>query len=105
MMYETLMRYIHYGWKTDENGQRVPFTTLRHNHKALGIAYLFERYLECKRECEAWNAEFSKVTQHSYDYTRCLADFFKPPYFPTPETYKGVNIARKPTKLHSRKKA
>lgn len=105
MMYETLMRYIRYGWKTDENGQRVPFTTLRHNHKALGIAYLFERYLECKRECEAWNAEFSKELQHSYDYTRCLADFFKPPYFPTPETYKGVNIARKPTKLHSRKKA
>ena len=24
MMYETLMRYIRYGWKTDENGQRVP---------------------------------------------------------------------------------
>ena len=71
----------------------------------LGIAYLFERYLECKRECEAWNAEFSKELQHSYDYTRCLADFFNPPYFPTPETYKGVNIARKPTKLHSRKKA
>ena len=53
----------------------------------------------------AWNAEFSKELHHSHDYTRCLADFFRPPYFPTPETYKGVNIARKPTKLHSRKKA
>ena len=46
-----IIRYATHGWKTDENGERVPATYLRHNRKALGIFDLIKRYLLVRDEC------------------------------------------------------
>jgi len=40
---KTVERYDNHGFTTDEDGKEVPFTYLRHNRKALGIQYLYDK--------------------------------------------------------------
>lgn len=76
----TVLRYANYGWRIDEEGNRVPFTNLRHNRKALGIHYLFERYIFHLNHPSRWQWGFG--------------DNGLVPYFPTPKSYKGYNPRR-----------
>ena len=75
---ETIIRYANYGRYVDDDGNRIPFTYLRHNRKALGIHYLLERYVA-----------FMTRPRYSYEVFR---DHAQVPYFPTPENYDGTNI-------------
>lgn len=72
---EVVVKYANYGRYIDENGNRINFTYLRHNRKALGIHYLIERYVFCQQEdglCGFWDDTLV-------------------PYFPTPQSYDGSN--------------
>lgn len=75
---ETIIRYATYGWKMDENGERVPFTYLRHNRKALEIFDLIKRYL-IRRECCLLRNFGAK--HGSFDYHTPSPDFYRMPYF------------------------
>ncbi len=86
-----IVLYAEYGWKTDEDGRRVPFTYLRHNRKALGIHYLIERYCEAWHMCLEYNAEFSCKEDPAF----ATADAVRMPYFPTPQSYRGYNPTRR----------
>lgn len=90
MMVDTVLEYIHYGLKPNEDGEMEPFTYLRHNRKALGIHYLFERYLEVYKVCQA----IPEVVGGKDIYKIDLVDFFHEPYFPSPQNYTGRNLAR-----------
>lgn len=70
LLVNTIFDYAHYGRYIDEDGNRIAFTYLRHNRKALGIHYLIERY----------------ATSRIYFYDHRLV-----PYFPTPQSYDGTN--------------
>ena len=70
LLMNTVFDYAHYGRYIDEDGNRIAFTYLRHNRKALGIHYLIERY----------------ATSRVYFYDHRLV-----PYFPTPQNYDGTN--------------
>ena len=93
-MYKLVLKYISYGWKESEDGDLVPFTYLRHNRKALGIHYLFERYVaHCKHMKKRLKSR-SWCDEHA-DYRDGFSDYTDEPYFPTPQSYKGFNIATK----------
>lgn len=72
---ETILSYAHYGRYIDEDGNRIVFTYLRHNRKALGIHYLIERYIKYSQK---YDPHFFK-------------DQYLIPYFPTPQNYDGTN--------------
>ncbi len=75
---EAIIEYATYGWKTDENGERVPFTYLRHNRKALEIFDLIKRYL-IRWECCLLRNFGAK--RGSFDYHVSSQDFCRMPYF------------------------
>lgn len=75
---EAIIEYATYGWKMDENGERVPFTYLRHNRKALEIFDLIKRYL-IRRECCLLRNFGAK--HGSFDYRIPSPDFYRMPYF------------------------
>lgn len=91
-MVATVLDYIFFGFQENEDGEMEPFTYLRHNRKALGIHYLFERYVEHCRSNIEW---ISQQDYADYDYRDGFRDYDEEPYFPTPRTYKGYNIATK----------
>lgn len=74
---KVVILYAHYGYYTDEQGNRRAFTNLRHNRKALGIHYLIER---CLPYLPDGNERF-----HS------CPESYKVPFFPTPQSYTGFN--------------
>lgn len=91
-MVATVFEYIFFGFQENEDGEMDPFTYLRHNRKALGIHYLFERYVGHCRQIIKW---ISQQNYTDYDYRDGFRDYNEEPYFPTPRTYKGYNIATK----------
>lgn len=91
-MVDTVLRYIFFGFQENKDGEMEPFTYLRHNRKALGIHYLFERYIEHCKTMKKWISQRKKT---NIDYRDWFDDYDEEPYFPTPQTYKGYNIATK----------
>ena len=75
VLVNTILDYANYGRYIDEDGNRIAFTYLRHNRKALGIHYLIERYVGSQKKDVWWDF---------YDYRLV-------PYFPTPQNYNGIN--------------
>ena len=75
---ETTILYAKYGRYEDEDGNRIVFTYLRHNRKALGIHYMLERAVKC-------------YNTRRYEDPWYCSDFYLKPYFPTPEKYDGYN--------------
>ena len=73
-----IIRYATHGWKTDENGERVPATYLRHNRKALGIFDLIKRYLLVRDECLLVN---DGLPEKIVDYHVASSDFGRMPCF------------------------
>ena len=76
---KVIFDYINYGRYIDENGNRIVFTYLRHNRKALGIHYLIERY--CRDSYKKPGTE-----------KRYFRETNLVPFFPTPEQYDGHNF-------------
>ena len=72
LLCELVIRYANFGWKTDENGERVPSTYLRHNRKALGIYDLIRRYLVVRDECLLLN---DGLKRGDCDYRFLSSDF------------------------------
>ncbi len=73
-----IIRYATHGWKTDENGEHVPATYLRHNRKALGIFDLIKRYLLVRDECLLVN---DGLPEKIVDYHVASPDFGRMPCF------------------------
>lgn len=95
LLTDTVLRYIHFGFQENECGEIEPFTYLRHNRKALGIHYLFERYIDFCKEAARVNEIFRNRPEYHYDPKVDFRDFYQEPYFPTPTKYRGYNIAAK----------
>lgn len=95
MLTDTVFRYIFFGFQKNPDGKKEPFTYLRHNRKALGIHYLFERYVEFRKDVVEYNEFFKNEPEFQCDPKTDFRDFYQEPYFPTPEKYKGYNIAAK----------
>ena len=90
---KTVWRYIYFGFQLNEDGEIEPFTYLRHNRKALGIHYLLERYVKFFKEVLEENKCFKDSPEYQCDPKTDFRDFYYEPYFPTPQSYKGYNIA------------
>ena len=91
---DTVLRYIFYGFQKNEDGEILPFTYLRHNRKAFGIHCLFERYLKFCAACIEWNELFKNEPDRCWDIQTSFRDFYREPYFPTPNGNTDYNIAR-----------
>ena len=92
MLVETVFRYIRFGFKENEDGTLEPYTYLRHNRRALGIHYLFERYVAFYKDTVEFNERYKDDGDHFNPKTDCM-DFYQEPYFPTPQKYDGHNYA------------
>ena len=77
---ETVMRYINWGWKKDDDGELVPCTYLRHNRKAFGIHYLIESYLNFYNDWLKYIPEKRECKSH---VEADFPPFYYYPYFPT----------------------
>ena len=95
MLTDTVFRYLFFGFQENEDGKMEPFTYLRHNRKALGIHYLFERYIDFYKRFEEYNEWYKGKSEFQVDLKTDFRDFYQEPYFPTPEKYDGYNIAAK----------
>ena len=95
MLADTVFRYIFFGYQENKDGKMEPFTYLRHNRKALGIHYLFERYIVFRKEVVEYNEVFKDEPEYQCDPKTDFRDFYQEPYFPTSEKYNGYNIAAK----------
>ena len=91
LLLELVLDYLEYGLKYDAAGEAIPTTYLRHNRRALGIHYLFLRYYECYKEVQEEN---KRRPEYPRDYKREFIDYFREPYFPTPQSYDGYNHGR-----------
>lgn len=89
---ETVLDYINFGWSKDkESGELIENTYLRHNRKALGIHYLFERYVRAFKRCQ-------KLSSDKESYKEDFDDYKYQPYFPTPQSYDGYVRTRRKLK-------
>lgn len=94
ILVETIYRYNDYGFTTNEDGEEVPFTYLRHNRKAVGIHHLIARYINRYDENTIYIEGIGRIAIFTAGaLITPFSDQFKQPYFPT-EFGDGRNHAR-----------